>query len=53
MVLFLVTGAWAASLIQSVDPSAGTLTVPVIGAELQIGETEGGEGGEGGEGIDD
>jgi hypothetical protein len=44
VVLFLVTGAWAASLIQSVDPSAGTLTVPLIGATLQIGETEGGEG---------
>ncbi|MCK6502128.1 cytochrome b/b6 domain-containing protein [Myxococcota bacterium] len=40
-----LTGAWTGGLVQSYDPATSSVVVPVIGAQLLLGE--GGEGGEG------
>lgn len=58
LLFLLLTGAWAGSLYAGYDLAAGTVTLPVIGSTIQLGEVEKehGEGrgrGEAGEHEDD
>jgi cytochrome b len=43
LVFLALTGAWAGGLVRSWDPATGTVTLPVLGAPLTLGE--GGEHG--------
>ena len=38
LVFLALTGLWAAALVQGYDPSSHTLTIPVVGGTLQLGE---------------
>jgi cytochrome b len=51
LVFLALTGAWAGGLVRSYDPAAGTVTVPVLGAHLTLGE--GGEHEDGGDHDDE
>jgi cytochrome b len=38
LVFLALTGAWAAALVQGYEPTTQTLTLPVVGGTLQLGE---------------
>jgi cytochrome b len=40
LVFLLLTGTWAAALVASLNLQAGSITIPVLGTTLRVGETE-------------
>ena len=44
LALLGLTGAWAYGLVDGYDAATGSVTLPVIGTTLQLGESEGGGG---------
>jgi cytochrome b len=48
VIFLIITGAWAGMLVRNYNPATQSVTLPIFGSVLQLGENEGGEGEKGG-----